>query len=206
MRQNVFFGVALVMAVSLLGACDKFGQNEYNASEKNALVIKPALGTKVDNGVQKEDGTFVYYIKAMSVGGGVVFPDIGTSFICDFYPEKILTEWPDLSKSLVSISGIRPRGKNETQPGEFIHWIIFRVADFEALGWEQYYFGIGMKDGKYTGDNPFIADVKVKSFKYVLSSGDPKETDINIVITTKKGDVITLRYANDVAVPDGLYY
>ena len=200
MKQIVYLGLALMMAASLLTACDKFGQNEYKASEKNALVIKPALRTKADNGIQREDGSYVYLIKEMSYGGSATFPEIGPTFRCHFYQEETITQLPDLGKAIFSISGITPYEEEETIPGQFINVITFFVPDYEALGMNTNHFDIWMKDGKYRGDNPYVKDVKIKSFKY---SPDPKETNINIVITTKEGDEITLRYVNGVCVWDG---
>lgn len=186
----------------LLSSCDKFGQQE-EVYEKNALVIKPALRTKADGGIQREDGSFIYHIKAMSYSSGMypLSPSI-TATSLQFYPEEITTQWPDLSKSLFDIGCLRPNEEEETKPGQFIRSLTFWVPDFEALGWKQNHFDIWMEDGKHTGENAFIADVKVKSFKY---SSDPKETNINIEITTKDGDVITLSYENGAPVWNGTY-
>lgn len=196
---------AALMAL-LLSGCEKVNSDE-NAL-KDALTIKPAALTKSDNGVKMQDGTVVYSIGSVFVGGGVADPSKGSTHRCHFYQEKF-TEGPNWDEvaALVSIWGFRYTGVEYTQPGQYINHIYINGID-ESLGLGSY-LSIPMEQGKYKGGNELISDVRIVSYQfssYNQAQGNlNSDANIHIVITTKAGDIITLLYQNDVTPYDGYY-
>lgn len=196
---------AALMAL-LLSGCEKVNSDE-NAL-KDTLTIKPAALTKSDNGVKMQDGTVVYSIGSVFVGGGVADPSKGSTHRCHFYQEKF-TEGPNWDEvaALVSIWGFRYTGVEYTQPGQYINHIYINGID-ESLGLGSY-LSIPMEQGKYKGGNELISDVRIVSYQfssYNQAQGNlNSDANIHIVITTKAGDIITLLYQNDVTPYDGYY-
>lgn len=196
---------AALMAL-LLSGCEKV--NSAENAVKDALTIKPAALTKSDNGVKMQDGTVVYSIGSVFVGGGVADPSKGSTHRCHFYQEKF-TEGPNWDEvaALVSIWGFRYTGVEYTQPGQYINHIYINGID-ESLGLGSYLF-IPMEQGKYKGGNELISDVRIVSYQfssYNQAQGNlNSDANIHIVITTKAGDIITLLYQNDVTPYDGYY-
>ena len=197
--------IAALMALVLSG-CEKVN-SDANAV-KDALTIKPAALTKSDNGVKMQDGSVVYSIGSVFVGGGVANPSKGSSHRCHFYQEKF-TEGPswDEVAALVVIWGFRYAGVDYTQPGQYIDQIYINGID-ESLGLGAY-LSIPMEQGKYKGGNPLVSDVRIVSYQfssYNQAQGSlNSDAKIHIIITTKAGDVITLLYENDVTPYDGYY-
>lgn len=194
---------AALMAL-LLSGCEKVNSDEN--AVKDALTIKPAALTKSDNGVKMQDGTVVYSIGSVFVGGGVADPSKGSTHRCHFYQEKF-TEGPNWDEvaALVSIWGFRYTGVEYTQPGQYINHIYINGID-ESLGLGSY-LSIPMEQGKYKGGNELISDVRIVSYQfssYNQAQGNlNSDANIHIVITTKAGDIITLLYQNDVTPYDG---
>lgn len=196
---------AALMAL-LLSGCEKVNSDEN--AVKDALTIKPAALTKSDNGVKMQDGTVVYSIGSVFVGGGVADPSKGSTHRCHFYQEKF-TEGPNWDEvaALVSIWGFRYTGVEYTQPGQYIDHIYINGID-ESLGLGSY-LSIPMEQGKYKGGNELISDVRIVSYQfssYNQAQGNlNSDANIHIVITTKAGDIITLLYQNGVTPYDGYY-
>ena len=170
--------------------------------------IKLAALTKSDNGIRKPDGSIVYSIGSVFVGGGVANPSKGSSHRCHFYQEKF-TEGPNWDEvdALVTIYGFRYRDVEYTQPGQYIDQIYINGID-ESLGLGTI-ISIPMEQGQYKGGNALVSDVRIVSYQF-SSYNQAEDTlnsdaNIHIVITTKQGDVITLLYQNDVTPYDGYY-
>jgi len=195
---------AALMALVLSG-CEKVS-TDANAV-KDALTIKPAALTKSDNGIRKPDGSIVYSIGSVFVGGGVADPSKGSSHRCHFYQEKF-TEGPNWDEvtALVAIYGFRHTGVEYTQPGQYIDQIYIIGID-ESLGLGAN-ISIPMEQGQYKGGNALVSDVRIVSYQfssYNQAGTLNSDANIHIVITTKAGDVITLLYQNDVTPYDGYY-
>ena len=66
---------------------------------------------------------------------------------------------------------------------------------------------IPMNQGKYEGGNDLIQDVQIQSYKfatYINKNGDQnRDADIRILITSKAGDELLIRFMNDVTPRDG---
>lgn len=201
--KNPIITFAALLAFILSG-CEKMN-SEANAV-KDALTIKPAVQTKLDNGVIIQDGTIVYSIGSAFAGGTVAEPE-GSSHRCHFYREKF-AEGPSWDKvsAMVSIWGRRLTGIEYTQPGQDIDQINISGID-ESLGLGANLF-IPLEQGQYKGGNPLVSEVRILS--YQLSSRNQGQGNvsnnakIHILITTKAGDVITLLYENTIAF-DGYY-
>lgn len=206
MRYKIALISSLLMGCCLMG-CEKgvFGSDDANG---NALIVKPASATKADGGTFTKDGTLVYSIGSVFVGGGIADPSKGSSHRCHFYQEKFEKgpRWNEV-EALVTIYGFRYTGVEYNLPGQYIDQIIIKGLD-ESLG-----FGvcldIPMNQGKYEGGNKLIKDVQIKSYQFAsyidYEGHQNKDADINIVITSTDGDIITIRFANDVTPYDGYY-
>ena len=206
MRNRIALLSALLIGCCLTG-CEKNWADTKIDSEK-ALIVTPAGTTKASDGKRMKDGTFAYPIGSVFCGGGVADPQEGSSHRCHFYQEKF-TEGPRRSEveSLVAIYGFRYRDVEYTEPGQYIDHIYINGLDASlGLGTS---LMIPMNQGKYNGENELIKDVQIKSYK--LASYNDNEghqnpdADIHIVITSKAGDIITIRFANGVTPHDGYY-
>ena len=63
---------------------------------------------------------------------------------------------------------------------------------------------IQLNQGVYEGTNELIKDVRFNSYKFSSSSTNhTKDCDIDIIITTSKGDVISIHFANEETPWDG---
>lgn len=177
----------------------------HNYDKDHSLTIYPAR-TKSDNGVHAEDGSIVYTIGSVFQGGGIVDPSKGSSHQCHFYKDKYTTG-PKLNEveALVEISGFHHIGVEYTKPGQIIDMILINGLD-ETLGLGTNLI-IPMHQGKYEGGNELIQDVLIQSYKlatFINKNGEQnKDADIRILITSKAGDVIIIRFMNDVTPSDG---
>lgn len=206
MRFKIALISTLLMGCCLIG-CEKgvFGSDDANG---NALIVKPANATKADGGTLTKDGTFVYKIGSVFQGGADTDPEKGSSHRCHMYQEKF-TEGPRWNEvqALVEIYGFHYNGVDYNEPGQVIDRITINGLD-ESLGFGTCLY-IPMKQGKYKGGNDLIQDVQIKSYKFAsyidYEGHQNKDADINIVITSTAGDIITIRFANDVTPYDGYY-
>ena len=193
---------AALLALLLTG-CEKM--TDANAV-KNALTIKPAQ-TKSD-GVRKLNGSYVYSIGSVFVGGGVAKPSKGASHRCHFYQEKF-TEGPrwDKVEALVTILGFRYKGVEYTQPGGYIDQIYISGID-PSLGLGAN-LDIPMEQGRYKGGNPLVSDVRIVSYQFSTYNQEQNslnsDAHIHIVIYSVAGDIITILFKDDVTPYDGYY-
>jgi hypothetical protein len=140
--------------------------------------------------------TLVHPIGSVFVGGGVADPNKGSSHQCHFYREKY-TSPPKLDKAqpVVGIYGFRHTGTDYTEPGQYIDRIAIGGLD-EAQGLGTSLL-IPLNQGKYEGGNDLIRDVRILSYTF----GD--DADIQIVIKTTAGDILSIRYVHDKTQWDG---
>lgn len=204
MRYKIALISILLMGCCLMG-CEKgvFGSDDANG---NALIVKPASATKAMSGKLTKDGAFVYKIGSVFHGGADADPEKGSSHRCHFYQEKFAEgpRWNEV-QALVEINGFHYNGVDYHEPGQYIDQIIINGLD-ESLGFGAY-LNIPMNQGKYEGGNELIKDVQIKSYKFAsyidYEGHQNKDADINIIITSTAGDIITIRFANDVTPNDG---
>lgn len=188
--------------------CKKDDNNTIEPTIEKALIIKPAKSTKTESGISTKDGSVVYAIDSVFWGGSIVNPDEGSSHRCHFFQKKA-NESPNLNKekALIEIWGFKYSNRTYTEPGQYIDQIIINGLD-ESLGFGSC-LNIPMDQGKYNGGNDLIKSVQIKSYKfasYIDNDGHQnKDSDINIVITSKASDIITIRFANDITPHDGIY-
>ena len=163
MRYKLALISTLLMGCCLIG-CEKGILDSDNANG-NAVIVKPANITKADSGTLTIDGTLVYSIGSVFVGGGIADPSKGSSHRCHFYQEKF-TEGPrwDQVEALVTIYGFRHNGIEYNLPGQYIDQIIINGLD-ESLGFGSC-LNIPMDQGKYKGGNELIKDVQIKSYQF----------------------------------------
>ena len=206
MSMNTRIAVCAALLALVLSGCEKVSTDANVV--KDALTIKPAALTKSDNGIKQQDGTIVYSIGSVFVGGGVASPSKGSSHRCHFYQEKFAEgpNWDEV-QALVTIMGFRYKGVEYTQPGQYIDYIYINGIDASlGLGTS---FSIPMEQGQYKGGNALVSDVRIVSYQFSSynqeQGGLNSDANIHIVITTKAGDVITLLYQNDVTPYDGYY-
>lgn len=169
---------------------------------------EPVVATDTFSGAVSKNGNLVFSIGSVFVGGGTANPLEGSSHRCHFYQEKFETgpNWNEV-EAIVEIYGFRHYGIDYNEPGQYIDQIkINGLAESLGLGTS---LTIPMNQGKYEGGNELIKDVRIKSYKfasYIDNEGHQnKDADINIVITSTAGDVITIQFANDVTPYDGYY-
>ena len=202
-----------LLAVSLitcLTGCDKFGSGPEN-KYKDALVVKTvksSVATRADNGMVSKDGTYVFPIGSVFVGGAIAEPSKGSSHRCHFYTEKFTEgpNWDDVP-CLVYIGGFRWKDVEYTKPGQYIDYIVLNFPnEIPGLGT---LIRIPMEQGKYNGGNELIKNVKINSYQFAsfvdYSGAQNKDADIDIVITTTAGDKLSLVFKNDVTPYDGYY-
>ena len=107
-------------------------------------------------------------------------------------------------EALVEINGYHYNGIDYNEPGQVVDQIRINGLD-ESLGLGTSLI-IPMQQGKYKGGNELIKDVRIKSYTFSSYSGVHlnKDADINVVITSTTGYVITIRFANEIT-PDDNY-
>ena len=108
-------------------------------------------------------------------------------------------------EALVEINGYHYNGIDYNEPGQVVDQIRINGLD-ESLGLGTSLI-ITMQQGKYQGGNELIKDVQIKSYTFSsYSEGHQnKDADINIVITSTTGDIITISFADDITPYDGYY-
>lgn len=204
--KKIFVTLAALFILASTGCDNSVIMN--SSSLKNALIIKPATTTKANSFVNTKDGAIVYSIGSAFAGGAVSNPEKGSSHRCHFYQETY-SEAPNWNEveALVTITGFRYSGVNYTEPGQYVERIIINSLD-ETLGLGERLI-IPLEQGKYNGGNPFVSNVQFVS--YQLSSYNTqhnnlnKDANINIVITTVDGGVISILYENKITLYDGYY-
>lgn len=195
MTHKISLLSALLMGCCLIG-CET-GESGPEDANGNALVVKPA---------NAKNGTLVYPIGSVFAGGADAEPEKGSSHRSHFYREKFEKgpRWDEV-EALVEIYGFHHNGIDYNEPGQIVDQIRINGLD-ESLGLGTS-LKIPMQQGKYKGGNELIKDVRIKSYTFSSYSEGHlnKDADINIVITSTKGDVITIRFANDITPYDDYY-
>lgn len=82
MKLRITFVAVLLML--FLTSCEKGWFGLFGARD-NALTVR-TLKTRSDNGVQDKDGTVVYTIGSVFVGGGIADPRQGSAHRSFFFP------------------------------------------------------------------------------------------------------------------------
>lgn len=208
MKLRIALLATLLMA-AVAGCSKSDPDSEYKI--KDALTVKTVktgVATRADAGSVSKDGTYVFPIGSVFVGGAVADPSKGSSHRCHFYTQKF-SEGPrwDEVQSLVYIGGFRWKDVEYTKPGQYIDYILLTFPEeIPGLGTT---IQIPMEQGKYNGGNDLIKDVKINSYQFAsyadYSGTQNKDSDIDIVITTAAGDKISLLFKNDITPYDGYY-
>ncbi len=184
----------LSLVIVALSGCGK--ETSTNETTDCALIIKKA----------GEASDLIIPIRTVIVGGG--FDSQNNYYVhgCVFYQEKYGTETgARLNKPIVDITGIEYNDVDySTEPGRVIEQIVINgLEESLSLGSK---IEIKMNQGRYDGTNTLIKGVQIVSYKVPNNndiSRQNKQCDIEIVITTESGDVISLRYAKEAVIIEG---
>lgn len=203
MRNWLSLSLAIV-ALSCLWGCNKEPEDDVNV---NALVITPADVTNINREILSKEGTVVYPIGSVFIEGTKKYRSEVLRKRYYFCGDKYTEEPEDGFESVVVfLSGYVYPDTEYTLPGQHIDWIVIYGLD-ESLGLGKK-LSISLDQGVYTGDNDLIKDVQIVSLRQATVSGTSswspnKDADIRILINSKKGDVISISYVNDVTLPRG---
>ena len=199
-----------VLLTGCMTGCNKFGSDPEN-KYKNSLTVKTVksgMATRADNGMVSKDGTYIFPVGSVFVGGAIADPNRGSSHRCHFYTEKFTEgpNWDDVP-CLVYIGGFRWKDVEYTKPGQYVDLIVLNFPnEIPGLGT---LIQIPMEQGKYNGGNDLVKDVTINSYKFASyadhSGTQNKDADIDIVITTTAGDKLSLVFKNDVTPYDNYY-
>ena len=192
MKYNIFLFAALLLAC--LTGCETLDINKEN---QNALVIKPSRHTNVDPSALTREGTLIYTLGSVFVGGGIDPEEGLSSYDCELFHGKY-SQWPHWYEDtpLVAIGATRYYNVEYTKPGQEIDLICIKGLD-ESLGLGTV-ISITMNQGKYEGGNELIKSVSIYSYRFIVDNtymGDktPK-ADIDIVISSKAGEIINIHF------------
>lgn len=203
MRNWLSFWGALV-ALSCLWGCNKDPEDDANV---NALVITPANVADINRDILSRNGTVVYPIGSVFIEGMMKNRSEVLRKRYYFCGDKY-TEEPEegFESVVVFLSGDMYPDTEYTLPGQHIDLIVIYGLD-ESLGLGKK-LTISLEQGEYKGDNDLIKDVQIVSLKQASVSGTSawspnKDADIRILIYSKRGDVLSISYVNDVTLPRG---
>lgn len=203
MRNWLSFLGALV-ALSCLWGCNKDLEDDANV---NALVITPANVADINRDILSRNGTVVYPIGSVFIEGMMKNRSEVLRKRYYFCSDKY-TEEPEegFESVVVFLSGYMYPDTEYVLPGQHIDLIVIYGLD-ESLGLGKK-LTISLKQGEYKGDNDLIKDVQIVSLKQASVSGTSawnpnKDADIRILIHSKRGDVLSISYVNDVTLPRG---
>ena len=203
MRNWLSFFLALVALICLWG-CNKDPEDDANV---NALVITPANVAEINRDILSRDGTVIYPIGSVFIEGMMKNRSEILRKRYYFCSDKY-TEEPEegFESVVVFLSGYMYPDTEYVLPGQHIDLIVIYGLD-ESLGLGKK-LTISLEQGEYKGDNDLIKDVQIVSLKQASVSGTSawspnKDADIRILINSKKGDVISISYVNDVTLPRG---
>lgn len=199
MKYKLAFFAALLLVC--LSSCETLNINKDN---RNALVIKPARHSNVDPGALTNEGTLYYSFGSLFFGGLADY-EKSSAPNCEIFhgAYTVCPRW-DVEEPLVSISAVWYNDVEYTKPGQAIERICITGLD-ESLGLGST-ICIPMKQGKYKGGNDLIRNVRINAYQYgwdITFPGDkiPK-ADIDIIITSKAGDVINIYFSGDTTPRD----
>lgn len=200
MKYNIFLFAALLLAC--LTGCETLDINKEN---QNALVIKPSRHTNVDPSALTKEGTLIYTLGSVFVWGGINVEKGLSSSMCELFRGEYSQHplW-DVEEALVVIETTRYGDVEYTKPGQMIDMIHIIGLD-ESLGLGTV-LSIPMNQGKYEGGNELIKSVSINSYRLNivdLSFGGDKtpKVNIDIVISSKAGDVINIHFAGALSSP-----
>lgn len=192
--------ITFLFLLECLCGCESLN---ISRNHQNALTIKPAKGSQVDSRLLSRKGEVVVSIESAFRGGGISDIKEGAAYRCHFYHEKYPEGYEDLgyAKPTVWIDGfVYHNGVEYTKPGQQIERILIMELD-ESLGLGSY-LNIPMNQGVYEGKNDLIRDVQINSYQ-LPSDVNAKDSNIDIVIISTAGDIISLHYANQEIPFDG---
>ena len=197
MNKSIAYVVSIIAGLLLFG-CVK---DPIDSPGMNVITVHPA---------KSHNGDALYPIGSVFVGGGTVDPSKGLSNRCHIYKEQF-AEGPawDKVQALVEIYGFKYNDVEYQSPDQYVEQIIINGLD-ESLGLGTT-IDIPMKQGKYQGGNDLIESVRIQAYKFSSSRYEDgqieynDDADINIVIKSKKGDVISILYSNATTPWDGYY-
>lgn len=194
----------VLLLLICLSSCQHDSLNNVDIASINALIVKPA-GTRTNYLIHTDDGLLIYPIGSAFQGGSDISPSISGNRI-HFYQEKFTTcpKWNEV-EAIVEISGFEYVDVHYSELSQTINRIYINGLD-EMLGLGTNLV-IPMNQGKYEGGNDLIQDVQIQSYKlatYINKNGDQnRDADIRILITSKAGDELLIRFMNDVTPGDG---
>lgn len=185
--------------LGFISGCETLNIEE---DKPNAIIIKPGRHSKIDAGKLTEDGTLIYPIGSAFGHGGIADPNIGMSHTTGLFREKYedYTDIPDTERAIVTIIGFQQAGINYSEPGQSIDNISIRGLDVSLNLGEELHIPLSM--GNIEGEHELIRSVKIND--YQISSSVPENTHIDIVITSKAGDIINIHFGNQEVLHDGL--
>lgn len=214
------FRLIIVIAITsaIVPACEK-GPFDTKDSYNNAVFIKQAQTTIIGGRMLSKDSVLVYPINAACWEGGI---PTNKTFSIKFYKEKY-TDNPHLDEAFVVISGnittglfdlpADPSGKVDYTDYCSEHNDPNNISQINISGLDEA-IGLGpninlkIKQGNIEGTNGLIQDIRINSFKTMACAAGSiinADAEIDIVLTTKAKDDITIRF-NDIILPDGWYY
>ena len=177
--KRLLYRLAFVWTIILLAGCQK---EVPNGAVTDALTVKPA-GNAPE--LVYPIGS-VFYSSDSFMEDGKMFKGLSYSFCRDK-----LTQLNSNDSILVTISGRQYNDINYTEQGQWIENIsISKLDESLKLGTS---ISIPLEHGVFIGDNDLINDVRINAFQ---------STDIDIVITTKAGDIITIVFTGIVLIDD----
>ena len=190
--KQIYNTIIVAIILLTLSSCGKNGL-DIDAPDGNVLTIKPSIGETV------------FYPLESAFSGGGAYKDYYTHR-CRFYKEKYQAA-PVVNKveAIVGIYGILDWDVDYTDASQCIEAIVINGLH-ESLGLGTQ-LNINMNQGKYEGDSELIKSVQILSYKlptYDAEGNSNNDSDINIIITTTAGDVITIRFSNTVIPWDGM--
>ena len=197
----------LVLAMMALFACEKEGPAVNSSfvaerSNNNAIIFIP---TRMSNTGTR---TLIIPIGSALTGGGLIDPSLGNSRYISFYQGRYTQDSEEIIKRsvepIIILNGFVYYNVAYTRPGQFINQIIINGID-ESLGLGKR-LDINMNQGQYEGDNELIKDVLIYSLKFASFKDSyhmNKDCDMDIVIITTNGVIISIHFANEETPPDG---
>ena len=177
--REIKYTVLIAMAITVLVGCGKVDDTE--AMKENALVIKKSENTDA----------LIVPIGRVAVGGS---QRNGTTHRCSFFKEEG-------GSPIVIIECVYEDYNYSMEPERKIEKIILNgLEEYLGLGNR---IEIGMNQGRYEGSNAFINTVNIVSYRiggYNDSRLQGNQCDIEIIMTTKKGDTISIHYVKDAVI------
>ncbi len=193
----------LLSVLSVLSGCAK-EESPFDNVATNALIFRPSGIIQTVEATEIPDGAIVYPIQSVFTGGSSLIdsPDgniIGThrSF---FYKEKYdFSLYSRETQPIVEMHGVLYKDVTYSRPGQKVDHIMIKGIDVSlGLGAS---LDIQLNQGVYEGTNELVKEVQFNSYKF--SHYQTKDCDIDIIITTSKGIIISIHFADEETPWDG---